>query len=63
MKRLMADWFLQPDYQQQLFRQYQDCRRGTWKVNEYMKEFDRLENHNDLEETKDQRISIFVHEL
>ena len=28
-----------------------------------MKEFDRLENHNDLEETKDQRISIFVHEL
>ena len=28
-----------------------------------MEEFDRLVNHNDLEETKDQRISRFVHGL
>ena len=28
-----------------------------------MKEFDRLVNHNDLGETKDQRISKFVHGL
>ena len=28
-----------------------------------MEEFDRLVNRNDLEETEDQRISRFVHEL
>ena len=28
-----------------------------------MEEFDRLANHNDLEETEDQRISRFVHGL
>ena len=28
-----------------------------------MEEFDRLENHNDLEEIEDQRISRFVHGL
>ena len=28
-----------------------------------MEEFDKLANHNDLEETEDQRISIFVHGL
>ena len=60
MKRLMADWFLPPDYQQELFRQYRDCRQGTRTVNEYMKEFDRLVNRNDLEETEDQRISRFI---
>ena len=63
MKRLMADQFLPPDYQQELFRQYQDCRQGTRTVNEYMKEFDKLANRNDLEETKDQWISRFVHGL
>ena len=63
MKRLMLDRFLPPDYQQELFRQYQDCRQGTRTVNEYMEEFDRLANRNDLEETKDQRISRFVHGL
>nr|XP_023923494.1 uncharacterized protein LOC112034904 [Quercus suber] len=59
----MANRFLPPDYQQKLFRQYQDCRQGTRTVNEYMEEFDRLANHNDLEETEDQRISRFVHGL
>ena len=59
----MADWFLPPDYQQELFRQYQDCKQGTRTVNEYVEEFDRLANRNDLEETKDQRISRFVHGL
>ena len=63
MKRLMADWFLPPDYQQELFKQYQDCRQGTRTVNEYMEEFDRLANRNDLEETEDQRISRFIHGL
>ena len=61
MKRLMADQFLPPDYQQELFRQYQDWRQGTRTVNKYMQEFDRLTNCNDLEETEDQRISRFVH--
>ena len=59
----MADRFLPPYYQQELFRQYQDCRQGTRTVNEYMEEFDRLTNRNDLEETEDQQISRFVHGL
>ena len=63
MKRLMADQFLPPDYKQELFRQYLDCRQGTRIVNKYMEKFDRLANHNDLEETEDQRISRFVHGL
>ena len=63
MKRLMTDRFLPPDYQRELFRQYQDCRQGTRTVNEYMEEFDKLANRNDLEETEDQRISRFVHGL
>ena len=50
----MADQFLPPNYQQELFRQYQDCRQGIQIINEYMEEFDRLANHNDLEETEDQ---------
>ena len=63
MKRLMVDRFLPLDYQHELFRQYQDCRQGTRTVNEYMEEFERLANHNDLKETDDQRISRFVHGL
>ena len=59
----MVDRFLPLDYQQELFRQYQDCKQGTRTVNKYMEEFDRLANCNDLEETKDQRISRFVHGL
>ena len=55
----MTDRFLPPNYQQE----YQDCRQGTWTINEYMEEFDRLVNRNDLEETKDQQISKFVHGL
>ena len=50
----MADQFLPPNYQQELFRQYQNCRQGTRTVNEYMEEFDRLANHNDLKEIEDQ---------
>ena len=46
----MADRFLPPDYQQELFRQYQDWQ-GTRIVNQYMEEFDKLANRNDLEET------------
>ena len=53
MKRLMVEQFLAPDYQQVLFRQYQDCRQNTWTVNDYIEDFDWLTNHNDLEETKD----------
>ena len=59
----MADRFLPPNYQQELFRQYQDCKQGTRTVNKYMEKFDKLANRNDLEETKDQRISRFVHGL
>ena len=59
----MVERFLPPDYQQELFRQYQNCKQGIETVNKYMEELDRLENHNDLEETEDQRISRFVHGL
>ena len=61
MKRLMANRLLPPNYHQELFRQYKDCKQGTRTVNEYMEEFDRLANCNNLEETEDQRISRFVH--
>ena len=37
--------------------------QGTRTVNKYMEKFDKLANRNDLEETKDQRISRFVHGL
>ena len=56
----MADQFLLPNYQQELFRQYQDYRQGTQIVNEYMEEFDRLANCNDLEEIEDQQIKNFI---
>ena len=59
----MVEQFLAPDYQQVLFKQYQDCRQNTWTVNDYMEDFDWLKNHNDLEETEDQQISRFVHGL
>ena len=59
----MANWFLPLDYQQELFRQYQDYRQGTRTVNKYMDEFDRLANRSDLEEIEDQGISKFVHGL
>ena len=55
---LVGSWWrmksLPPDYQQELFKQYQDCRQGIRIVNKYMEDFDRLANPNDLEETKDQ---------
>ena len=47
----------------ELFKEYRDYKQGTRTVNKYMEEFDRLANSNDLEETEDQRISRFVHEL
>ena len=59
----MADWFLPPNYEQELFKQYRDFRQVTRTVNKYMEEFDRLANRNDLEETEDQRISKFVQGL
>ena len=37
--------------------------QGTQTINECMEEFDRLVNHNDLEETEDQWIARFVHGL
>lgn len=48
-EELMTNRLLPPDYQQELFRQFQDYRQGTKIVNEYMEELDRLVNHSDLE--------------
>ena len=59
----MADRFLPLDYQQELFRQYKDCKQGTQTINKYMEEFDKLANPDELEETEDQRIFRFVHGL
>ncbi|GFY91567.1 hypothetical protein Acr_07g0017630 [Actinidia rufa] len=60
MRRLMEERFLPPDYQQELFRQYQECRQGVRTSEAYTEEFYRLSARNNLPESEDQQIARFV---
>ncbi|GFY86852.1 transducin/WD40 repeat-like superfamily protein [Actinidia rufa] len=51
------------DYQQELFRQYQECRQGVRTSEAYTEEFYRLSSRNNLPESEDQQIARFVNGL
>ncbi|XP_057469681.1 uncharacterized protein LOC130758770 [Actinidia eriantha] len=63
MRKLMEERFLPPDYQQELFRQYQECRQGVRTSEAYTEEFYRLSARNNLPESEDQQIARFVNGL
>ncbi|XP_057473975.1 uncharacterized protein LOC130762303 [Actinidia eriantha] len=63
MRKLMEERFLPPDYQQELFRQYQECRQGVRTSEAYTEEFYRLSARNNLPESEDQQISRFINGL
>ncbi|GFY96487.1 hypothetical protein Acr_11g0007930 [Actinidia rufa] len=50
-------------YQQELFKQYQECRQGIRTSEAYTEEFYRLSARNNLPKLKDQQISRFVNRL
>ena len=63
MRKLMDERFLPPDYQQELFKQYQKCRQGVQTSEAYTEEFYRLSARNNLPESEDQQIARFVNGL
>ena len=52
MKQLLKRDFLPLDYEQILFQQYQRCHQGMRSVYEYMAEFMKLPERNDLRESE-----------
>lgn len=60
LKRLLKSRFLPSNFEQRLFRQYQDCRKGSRSVQAYVDELYRLSAHDDLMETKAQQVQRFV---
>ncbi|GFY85338.1 hypothetical protein Acr_04g0000760 [Actinidia rufa] len=50
-------------YQQELFRQYQECRQGVRTSEAYTEEFYKLSARNNLPESEDQQIARFVNGL
>jgi len=63
MKRLLRSRYLPPDYEQILFKQYQDCRQGNRTIETYLEEFHRLSSQNNLLETEAQQVARFVRGL
>ncbi|XP_057509160.1 uncharacterized protein LOC130791849 [Actinidia eriantha] len=63
MRKLMEEQFLPPDYQQELFKQYQECRQRVRTSEAYTEEFYRLSARNNLPESEDQQIARFVNGL
>ena len=55
MKQLLQDRFLTLDYEQYIFYAYQRCTQGSRSVNEYIAEFFRLAERNQLSEVKTNR--------
>ncbi|TYJ96333.1 uncharacterized protein E5676_scaffold1970G00410 [Cucumis melo var. makuwa] len=60
MKKLMKQRFLPPNYEQDQYTQYQNCRWGSRKTAEYIKEFHRLGARTNLMENKQHLISRFT---
>ena len=60
MKRLLRSKYLPPDYEQIIFKQYQDCKQGSRTVETFLEEFHRLSSRNNLLETEAQQVARFV---
>ena len=60
MKWLLNARFLPPNFEQQLFQQYQECRQGARTVQAYVDDFYRLSAWNDLMETEAQQVAWFI---
>lgn len=56
---LLRTCFLDADYEQFLFEQYQTCRQGYRMVRDYATEFYHLSAINVLTETESQQVSRF----
>ena len=49
-----------PDYEQIMFKQYQDCRQGSKTVETFLEEFHKLSSQNNLLEIEAQQVARFV---
>lgn len=56
-------WFLQPDYQQCLYRLYHQCQQRERTVRDYAEEIYQLNARTNIVETEDQQVVRFVRGL
>jgi len=63
MKQLLKARFLPPDFKQQIFQQYQECRQVGRTIQAYVDDFYRLSAWNDLMEIEDQQVARFISRL
>ena len=60
MRQLLRNRFLPPDYDQMLYKQYQNWKQSNCSIFEYTKEFYRLNARNDLAETESQQVAQYI---
>ncbi|KAI0493337.1 hypothetical protein KFK09_027614 [Dendrobium nobile] len=60
MKQLLRSQFLPTDYEQILYMRYQHCSQGARSVSEYTEEFNRLSARNDLNESTNQLVALYI---